>query len=673
MSFFHSLLYSAGEVLPGYDYRRGITVVNTGNPNVLEEDQISISLTSSNFNFANAMSNGEDIRFTKADGTTLLNHWIESYNAAGQTATIWVKVSDISAFSSGTIYMYYGAPGSTTASSWTNTMQRFEQSRSGGTTNYLIRFDEGTGTTVANTGTTGGNLTISGTAPTWNSTNVYGFTGARPVFNGTNNVISIPGLLDTYPTNFEISFSVIFDVITGGPRVFNKQNRRDDGVGNDYGDSFFFYCHPTGNLLTLSTRNGTGAATLIQTSYAAVVGTLYKVSIVKKGDIIGMYINGLLVGRSRWYAQNGSSDAFKIGAESNYSTGANELFFAGKINDFRYTDYTSGDEPRLPQIEAEHSLTRFVQKNKRTKFAKTRKLITTNYPTGTVANYRAEPFGMYDDSKYKLWFSHGDGVLRYRESLTSDGLASAADQLIYGAGTGGEAGNVHLHSLIKEGSTLYMYYAIGFTGPIYVVQSSDGGITWTNKQTALAKPASGFGSPGLVNTAVVKVGSTFYMLVEAYTGASAPTWQIGVATSSSVTGPFTMSGANPRTALQRSTNGSYGGPSMLHDGSMYHVIHHANGNGDASTNDQIYYASSTDLVTFTADANPVGKIADELLAYDQFADATISTDGTSVFLDYAGMDNRTPFFGSILRATFAGTLSQLVTDLSVTVNTQQTL
>ena len=56
-----------------------------------------------------------DIRFTKSDGETLLDYWLESYD--GGVATFWVKVDSIPA-SPDTIqiYVYYGNPDATTTS-----------------------------------------------------------------------------------------------------------------------------------------------------------------------------------------------------------------------------------------------------------------------------------------------------------------------------------------------------------------------------------------------------------------------------------------------------------------------------------------------------------------------------------------------------------------------------
>ncbi len=55
---------------------------------------VLIRLTSSDFNFAQAKTNGEDIRFSKDDGTHL-SYEIEDWNNGGSTAEIWVLVDTV--------------------------------------------------------------------------------------------------------------------------------------------------------------------------------------------------------------------------------------------------------------------------------------------------------------------------------------------------------------------------------------------------------------------------------------------------------------------------------------------------------------------------------------------------------------------------------------------------
>ncbi|MHC1731101.1 MAG: DUF2341 domain-containing protein [Bacteroidales bacterium] len=71
--------------------------------------QVKISLTGGvggNFDFTKAVSGGSDIRFTAADGITLIPFWIENW-IDNTSATIWIKVPTIPGAGT-SVYLYYG-------------------------------------------------------------------------------------------------------------------------------------------------------------------------------------------------------------------------------------------------------------------------------------------------------------------------------------------------------------------------------------------------------------------------------------------------------------------------------------------------------------------------------------------------------------------------------------
>jgi hypothetical protein len=78
---------------------------------------VLIRLNSANFNFAEAKSGGEDVRFTKSDGTPL-SYEIERWDATSQAAEVWVKIDTVYGNdSTHFINMYWGAStGSVTVS-----------------------------------------------------------------------------------------------------------------------------------------------------------------------------------------------------------------------------------------------------------------------------------------------------------------------------------------------------------------------------------------------------------------------------------------------------------------------------------------------------------------------------------------------------------------------------
>ena len=116
---FTIILLSFGvNALTGWDYYRDITIDNTGNSNTLTDYQVLITLDTATLISAGKMqSDCDDIRFTKNDGTTLLNYWIEDGTCNTANTKIWVKVPSIPASSTYTIKMWYGNSGATSGSS----------------------------------------------------------------------------------------------------------------------------------------------------------------------------------------------------------------------------------------------------------------------------------------------------------------------------------------------------------------------------------------------------------------------------------------------------------------------------------------------------------------------------------------------------------------------------
>jgi hypothetical protein len=83
-------------------------------------------------------SDFRDLRFTTADGVTLLDYWIESITGTtpNQLATIWVELDFINTVDT-IFYMYYGNPAATAVSNGDNTFLWFDDSGSIKETSYF--------------------------------------------------------------------------------------------------------------------------------------------------------------------------------------------------------------------------------------------------------------------------------------------------------------------------------------------------------------------------------------------------------------------------------------------------------------------------------------------------------------------------------------------------------
>ncbi len=96
-----------------WKYRKKIVLDTTAKgadvKEALADFPVLVRLHSGNFTFANAKSDGSDIRIIAADDKTPLKYHIEQYDPAGEMVLIWVKVPRLAAASNqDSIWLYYG-------------------------------------------------------------------------------------------------------------------------------------------------------------------------------------------------------------------------------------------------------------------------------------------------------------------------------------------------------------------------------------------------------------------------------------------------------------------------------------------------------------------------------------------------------------------------------------
>lgn len=104
--------------LLGWFYRKPISITNPGS--ALTDYQVLVTLDTTSLILAGNMQvDCDDIRLTDFDGTTLLDHWLESGCNSANTK-IWVKVPSIPT-TGRTIYMDYGNSEVVTGSDFTTT------------------------------------------------------------------------------------------------------------------------------------------------------------------------------------------------------------------------------------------------------------------------------------------------------------------------------------------------------------------------------------------------------------------------------------------------------------------------------------------------------------------------------------------------------------------------
>jgi len=188
------------EVVVTYAYYKTITIDADDIDSTLTNFPMRVLLNSSNFNFANSLSTGEDITF-KDNSDTLLDFEMVYFDATNHLAEYYVKVPSISSSTDTSFKMYYGKSGETSLENVSNVW----------TNDFEIVVHMGVATLYDSTGNY--SLTTHGTTLQVDST--Y---GKKRDFNGTTEYITAPLTLSNILPSFTVSIFAEKDT-TGDRRV----------------------------------------------------------------------------------------------------------------------------------------------------------------------------------------------------------------------------------------------------------------------------------------------------------------------------------------------------------------------------------------------------------------------------------------------------------------------
>ena len=152
--------------LSGWEYRKDITLARASGLVTNYQMKLlvgeSSGATGENVDCGGkCLSTFNDLRFTKADGITILDYWIESISGTtpNQLATVWIEFDSIGT-SDTTFYMYYGNSGAPAISNGDNTFLIFDDFNDGSLDGAKWSVKQGDVTE------TGGNLVLTGTTGT---------------------------------------------------------------------------------------------------------------------------------------------------------------------------------------------------------------------------------------------------------------------------------------------------------------------------------------------------------------------------------------------------------------------------------------------------------------------------------------------------------------------------
>ncbi len=94
--------------LEGWTYACPLTITNPGP--ALADYQVEVVLDGANFDFEQARPDGADLRVTADDLTTVLPHWVESWDPGAGHAVLWVRVDSLPASGTRQLVLFCGNP-----------------------------------------------------------------------------------------------------------------------------------------------------------------------------------------------------------------------------------------------------------------------------------------------------------------------------------------------------------------------------------------------------------------------------------------------------------------------------------------------------------------------------------------------------------------------------------
>ncbi len=253
---------------------------------------------------ANALSTGNDILFTSSNGTTKLEHEIESYNSLTGELVAWVELPSISSAANTDVYMYYGNGAAVNQQSVSGTWSALFR----GVYHLNGSFADATSNnyTGVNTGTTAATGMIAGGRgyTTWNGADFITITGKM----GSPSSITLSAWV--YVTAYDASGAEIISI----------------------GDNVMVRMTSTG--VNCSFYNGSSWVTTTSGS-VNYSGTWRHIAYTASNGAQRVYVDGALVGSSSTFS---SISYFGLGANTfigKHGNGNTSMDFNGTLDEVR--------------------------------------------------------------------------------------------------------------------------------------------------------------------------------------------------------------------------------------------------------------------------------------------------------------------------------------------------
>lgn len=637
--------------LAGWDYARTITVNNRNTGTALDDAQIKLVLTSSNFSFEHAESDGKDIRVY--DGSTELPVYVQTFTPG--YAVVWFK-GDVGLGASKEFFLYYGNSGASTASSYNNV---FTKKINDSSLVALWNFTNGSGTSVTDNSGNGNTLTM--TSPTWVSD--YKFSDQNAIlFNGSSTKGVASSILDVKSPagTIEIDFKPTVNYpISTDVHLFHKINTTG-------AEGFDLVIEgSSGSLKFITYTTGSGGQFVEGAARSWLTTQDYTVAVSWDVYFNYLYVNGVLYAKSLrlpWPADNDDED-FILGSNGSSS------FFQGYISGVLVSQYRLTEGRALAHFERRQ----LIPEKQIDKFnpilGKDSVLVTRTGDWNDFAIFGEVTLWGERDTIYGVHTGY-DGT---HESMSTFKWTSGYDPVVTSPVPVWGEGYIGNHAasrgyLIKVGNTFYNWRVSQPDASELFLSTTTDFVNWTEVGKVADIDQIGgsyilFGNPTIVPK---QINGKWRLYFEALDNTDFA-WKMHLFEADNLTDTWDYVQTIPSLTVE--ANKSVGGQNIFIVNGKFHNWGHYSGDfvtpglGNSVLPGRVYHAVSDDGITWTKE--PVIDIIDDPYyptgETDQFSDPAIVEFKGQVFL-YPTIGTNVPIccYAHIRRWVFNGTMEQLI-------------
>lgn len=311
-----------------WNRRIKLGIDNTTGPQ-LSEFPLLVRLDSTRIAYADALPTGDDLRVIDGDDATPLAFDIEQWGVG--SSIVWVRVPQIAAGSTHTIYLYYGNPSAPSAASANATWTFFSL------VYHLAEIPTGANDIADSTPNNNRGTTQGGMGPGTQNT---GILGGSLAFDGIDDFINAPGSASLRLTG-DLTIEMWVSVST--VRVQWLCDFVGPGSESEVNNHLYELAYDTSNNLELQWEYGAGLDESTQTSapVSTPVGTWHHIAITRDATALETryYIDGAPYGTPASFVNNatgGTTASFYLGGEIDMTSGKSTL--EGRLDEVRFVD-----------------------------------------------------------------------------------------------------------------------------------------------------------------------------------------------------------------------------------------------------------------------------------------------------------------------------------------------